>query len=166
MDKYIKLKEMYYVNNPGKYSVLAYGVHKGRHFFIVSIQGQWPTAYVEARPGENYESMGDLFDGEMSPHGGLTYGPKNLLRLKDAHQGADIDESVFALNYWGWDYGHYGDYCTWMGNSTYNPELCPDDLGVKYTVDEIYEDGVVPFINLLEEKLLGATETKEGKPVD
>lgn len=163
MDKYIKLKEMEYADNPGKYSVLAFGVYKGRHFFIVSIGGQWPTAYVEARLGENYESMEDLFDGETFPHGGLTYGPEDLLRLKDSHQGADIAEDIFALKYWGWDYGHYGDYCTWMANPLCSTELCPGDLSVKYTVDEIYEDDVVPFIDLLEEKLPGSAEAKEEK---
>lgn len=153
MDKYVKLEEMKYVSNSGKYSILAFGVYKGRHFFIVNVGGQWPTAYVEARPGEERDSMEDLLCGEKFPHGGLTYGPEDLLHLKKARPAADIGEGVLALKYWGWDYGHLGDYCAWMGGSTYRAGLWLDeDLGVKYTTDEIYENDVVPFIEWINQE--------------
>lgn len=149
---YIKLEEMKYVNNPGKYSILAFGVYEGRHFFIVNVGGQWPTAYVEARPGEERDSMEDLLCGEKFPHGGLTYGPKDLLHLKKTRPAVNIDEGVLALKYWGWDYGHLCDFCTWKGDPEYSALMQPEDLGAKHTVDEIYEEDVVPFIDLLEEK--------------
>lgn len=155
MEKHIKLQEMRYEKTKGKYSVLSFGERKGRHFFIVSVGGEWPTAYVEAKPGEDRDFVEDLFNGKTFPHGGLTYGPEGLLHLKDAHPGADIDDSIFALKYWGWDYGHLCDYCTWKGDPEYSALMQPEDLGDKHTVDEIYENDVIPFIDLIEKKSTG-----------
>ena len=52
MEKNIKLEEMEYKERRGEYPVLSFGEHEGRHFFIVSVGGEWPAAYVEAKPGE------------------------------------------------------------------------------------------------------------------
>lgn len=155
MEKNIKLQEMRYEKARGKYSILSFGEHKGRHFFIVSVGGEWPTAYVEAKPGEDRDSVEALFNGKAFPHGGLTFGPEDLLHLKDARPGADIEEDILALKYWGWDYGHLYDYCTWKGDPEYSALMRPEDLGAKHTVDEIYEEDVIPFIDLMEEKSTG-----------
>lgn len=159
MEKNIKLEEMEYKERRGEYPVLSFGEHKGRHFFIASIGGNWPVAYVEAKSGEpdNYSLLNEMLEEKECPHGGLTYGPKNLLRFKKSLEGQGVSDEILNLKYWGWDYGHCGDYCTWMGVDT-----CWEGY-TKYTVDEIYEDDVVPFIDLLEEKFHESTGTKEEK---
>ena len=162
MEKNIKLEEMEYKERRGEYPVLSFGEHKGRHFFIVSVGGEWPAAYVEAKPGEpdDFSLFDEILEGKEYPHGGLSYGPENLLRLKKGLEGQGVSDEILKLKYWGWDYGHYDDYCTWMGVDT-----CWEGY-FKYTVDEIYENDVVPFINLLEEKFPESAETKEEKLSD
>lgn len=169
MEKNIKLEEMEYKERRGEYPVLSFGEHKGRHFFIVSVGGEWPAAYVEAKPGEpdDYSLFDEMLEGKEYPHGGLSYGPENLLRLKKGLEGQGVSDEILKLKYWGWDYGHVCDYCTWMSDITCGDiELFPWEECIKYTVDEIYENDVVPFIDLLEEKFPGSAETKEEKLSD
>ena len=168
MEKNIKLEEMEYKKRRGEYPVLSFGEHKGRHFFIVSVGGEWPAAYVEAKPGEpdDYSLFDEMLEERRYPHGGLTYGPENLLRLKKSLEGQGVSDEILNLKYWGWDYGHYGDYCAWMSDVTCSIELCPGEECIKYTVDEIYENDVVPFIDLLEEKFPESAETREEKSFD
>ena len=168
MEKNIKLEEMEYKERRGEYPVLSFGEHKGRHFFIVRVGGEWPATYVEAKPGEpdDYSLLDEMLEERRYPHGGLTYGPENLLRLKKSLEGQGVSDEILNLKYWGWDYGHYGDYCAWMSDVTCSIELCPGEECIKYTVDEIYENDVVPFIDLLEEKFPESAETKEEKSFD
>lgn len=167
MEKNIKLEEMEYRRRKGEYPVLSYGEHQGRHFFIVSIGGEWPVAYVEAKPGEpdDYASLNEVLKGKGYPHGGLTYGPGNLLRLKKSLAGQGVSDEVLKLKYWGWDYAHYDDYCTWLSDLSYSIELHPEEEYVKHNVDEIYEEDVVPFIDWLEEKFRGSAKTKEKNQI-
>ena len=82
-------------------------------------------------------------------------------------EGQGVSDETLKLKYWGWDYGHVDDYCTWMSDITCGDiELFHWEECIKYTVDEIYENDVVPFIDLLEEKFPGSTETKEEKLSD
>ena len=169
MEKNIKLEEMEYKERRGEYPVLSFGEHKGRHFFIVSVGGEWPAAYVESKPGDPDDNslFDEMLEGKEYPHGGLSYGPENLLRLKKGLEGQGVSDEILKLKYWGWDYGHVCDYCTWMSDITCGDiELFPWEECIKYTVDEIYENDVVPFSDLLEEKFPGSTETKEEKSSD
>ena len=169
MEKNIKLEEMEYKERRGEYPVLSFGEHKGRHFFIVSVGGEWPAAYVEAKPGEpdDFSLFDEILEGKEYPHGGLSYGPENLLRLKKGLEGQGVSDETLKLKYWGWDYGHVDDYCTWMSDITCGDiELFHWEECIKYTVDEIYENDVVPFIDLLEEKFSESVETKEEKLSD
>ena len=169
MEKNIKLEEMEYKERRGEYPVLSFGEHKGRHFFIVSVGGEWPAAYVEVKPGDpdDYSLFDEMLEGKEYPHGGLSYGPENLLRLKKGLEGQGVSDETLKLKYWGWDYGHVDDYCTWMSDITCGDiELFHWEECIKYTVDEIYENDVVPFIDLLEEKFSESVETKEEKLSD
>lgn len=150
MEHYIRLEEMEYKQKRGKYPVLCYGVHKGRYFFIVSVGGNYPAAYVEAKKGEpaDYRILSSETCGDAKPHGGLTYGPENLLRLKKSLEGCGVEEEVLKRGYWGWDYGHLDDYCTWMEEY----EEYSDSPLKKWSVDEIYEEDVVPFADWIVEK--------------
>lgn len=150
MEHYIQLEEMEYKQKRGEYPVLCYGIRKGRYFFIVNVGGEYPAAYVEAKKGEpiDYRILGHEVPDDANPHGGLTYGPENLLRLKKSLEGSGIDEEVLKRGYWGWDYGHIDDYCTWMEEY----EEYSDSVLRKWTVDEIYEEDVAPFVDWLSEE--------------
>lgn len=80
--------------------------HKGRHFFIVSVGGEWPAAYVEAKPGDpdDYSLFDEMLEGKEYPHGGLSYGQGNLLRLKKSLEGQGVSDEILKLKYWGWDF--------------------------------------------------------------
>lgn len=150
MEQYFQLEDMEYKRKRGEYPVLAFGVHKGRRFFIISVGGEWPAAYVESKEGEpvDYRILDSGIQGDAEPHGGLTYGPSPLMRLKKCLEGYGISDEILSRSYWGWDYGHYSDYCTWVGDyGSYGDETLK-----KWTVEEIYEEDVVPFIEWLSEK--------------
>lgn len=158
MEKNIKLEEMEYKERRGEYPVLSFGEHEGRHFFIVSVGGEWPAAYVEAKPGEpdDCSLFDEMLEGKEYPHGGLTYGPEDLLRLKKSLEGQGVSGEILKLKYWGWDYGHVCDYCTWMDKYE-EPEafqFCYDTdiIPQKHTADEIYENDVIPFIEWINQK--------------
>lgn len=158
MEHYIQLEEMEYKQKREEYPVLCYGTHKGRYFFIVNVGGEYPAAYVEAKKEEplNCRLLDPEISKESKPHGGLTYGPGNLLRLKKSLRGYGVSEEVLARRYWGWDYGHIGDCCTWMENH----EEYSDDPLKKWTVGEIYEEDVVPLVDWLAGKYVSVGENE------
>ena len=123
MDK----KEMVY-EYTGKYEILFSGNYEGYNFYIISIGGNHPCAYVEIKEHVDYSELEDIIEC----HWGLTFsGSLNHILSND--------------NRWfiGWNYAHWGDYTT----------LCHDRLDKKWTTDEIYEE-VKNVIKQLKEKQL------------
>lgn len=109
-------KEMQY-GYVKKYEILFSGSYEGYNFYITSMCGRYPCAYVEIKEHVDYQELED----EIDCHWGLTY-------------SGNLNHILGNNNRWfiGWDYGHYGDY---VGGSPANFE---DDK--KWTTDEIYEE--------------------------
>ena len=112
----------------GKYEILFSGNYEGYNFYIISMCGKHPCAYVEIKEHVDYSELED----EIDCHWGLTYSG-NLKHILGANDRWFI----------GWDYAHCEDYTT----------LCHDRLGKKWTTDEIYEE-VKNVIKQLKEKQL------------
>lgn len=123
MDK----KEMVY-EYTGKYEILFSGNYEGYNFYIISMGGNHPCAYVEIKEHMDYHELED----EIECHWGLTF-------------SGSLNHILGNDNRWfiGWDYAHCEDYMT----------LCHDRLGKKWTTDEIYEE-VKAVIKQLKEKQL------------
>lgn len=122
-----KLEEMTYTKEPKKrLFILAYGEIDDRHFFILNVGGNHPTAYVEV-----FDETTNI--DNIDVHGGITFGPESLSYVKKGCQ--DVDEKVknaLDYTYIGWDYAHLGDYTA----ST----LFPEEDNKKWSVDEILDD--------------------------
>ena len=161
MEQYFELADMIYEKRHGAYQVLAFGIRKGRYFFIVNVGGEWPAAYVEKKPEDpdDYESLNDVLFNEKHgedalPHGGLIYGPDDLSRLKRAMKRLPGFDGILERKYWGWDYSHFGDYCTYKEEENLEEE----DLLVKHSVGEIYEKNILPFIDYMSKKFANAND--------
>lgn len=106
-----------------------HGTYKGIKYFIND--GKiCPCAYIEV-PSEfqNLKNLDNIRKMVSSTvNGGLTY-EDTLLRC-----GGDIvlDNTVV----WGWDYGHYTDYCKLIPG----PDIT--FMGHKWTIDEILQECV------------------------
>ena len=101
----IKLPMIYHANdskdNEFPHQILAVGEHSGVKFYVCSINGMHPTAYLRIPKGMplhgiDYEEADKLID----VHGGFTYSRNSLYGVEND------DESWFL----GWDYGHCGDF--------------------------------------------------------
>lgn len=105
------MKEIY--SEKQKDEVLLSGNYKG-YDFVIRTLGCWPCAYVGV-----YNPP--LFDvDELEVPICFTYNSWGMGQLKCLREG---------LNWFGWDYGHVGDY-----HPLFNKE------GRKYTVAEIMDD--------------------------
>ena len=81
--------------------ILASGEHRGVRFYICSINGTHPTAYLRIPRGKPLHGAGyDYADEFIKVHYGFTYASDNLL-------GVENDDEAWFL---GWDYAHYGDF--------------------------------------------------------
>lgn len=109
-------KEMIY-KYTGKYEILFSGNYEGYNFYITSMAGRYPCAYIEVKEHLNHCKIYNKIDC----HGRLTY-------------LGNLDHILGNNDRWfiGWDYGHCNDY---IGGSPFNFE---DDK--KWTTDEIYEE--------------------------
>lgn len=125
MDK----KEMVY-EYTGKHEILFSGNYEGYNFYIISIGGNHPCAYVEIKEHMDYHDLED----EIECHWGLTY-------------SGSLNHILGNDNRWfiGWDYAHIGDYTYWS--------LFNDEDSKRWTTDEIYEE-VKRVIKQLKEKQL------------
>jgi hypothetical protein len=104
--------------------------------YVILDLGSHPTAYVGLRKSHrvvkiskgNYDNVMML---NVGPHGGFTYSGDNSF------------EQVYFGYYWfGWDYGHYGDY-----------QEFPDSVfgkGKKWTHGEILKEVLQIIIQLKE----------------
>ena len=132
-----KLEEMVYTKEPKKrLLILAYGEIDDRHFFVLNIGGNHPTAYVEV-----FDETINIDNIEV--HGGITFGPESLSYVRKCCQ--KVDEKVknaLDYTYIGWDYAHLGDYTA----ST----LFPEEDNKKWSVDEILDD-VMKVLDQLED---------------
>lgn len=112
--------------------VLDEGIYQGRHYAIIMIAGNHPCAYVEilGNPKENY------MDYDIQVHGGVTFG-------NTPHWDSSFDKNIWYI---GWDYAHYGDYCSCYEN------LMKDSFGAnkKWTTEEIFEEvkSVIEQLNM------------------
>lgn len=104
--QFIKLEDMIYCNKGlrGKILILAYGKIEGRHFFVLNIGGDHPTAYIEVLSGDkiDYTNVDNI-----DVHGGITFGPDYLHHVTKCCQevGEEVKEAL-DREYIGWDYGH------------------------------------------------------------
>lgn len=132
-----KLEEMVYTKEPKKrLLILAYGEIDNRHFFVLNIGGNHPTAYVEV-----FDETTNI--DNIDVHGGITFGPEPLSYVKKCCQ--KVDEKVknaLDYTYIGWDYAHLGDYTA----ST----LFPEEDNKKWSVDAILDD-VMKVLDQLED---------------
>lgn len=101
----IKLPMIYHANNSKvdefPHQILAIGEHSNVKFYVCSINGIHPTAYLRIPKGMplygiTYAEADDL----IKVHCGFTYSSGNLYGVEND------DESWFL----GWDYGHCGDF--------------------------------------------------------
>lgn len=101
----IKLPMIYHKNttedNTFPHQILAVGECFGVKFYVCSINGTHPTAYLRIPQdmplyGIGYDEADELID----VHGGFTYSENHLY-------GVENDNKSWFL---GWDYGHHGDY--------------------------------------------------------
>jgi len=167
MEQYFELTDMIYEEEcAGDYRTLMFGIYKGRHFFIVNLGGQYPVAYAEQKPMDpnDHEILNDILYNSGAneaaiPHGGLTYGPDTLCRLKRDMSWFPKANEILNLHYWGWDYAHIGDYCTWKERAGL------EEVGLlrKHSSKEIYEKDIVPFIDYMSEKFVNINIEKNQK---
>ena len=130
-----KLKEMEYSDIRERcFPILAHGTFEGRHFFILSISGNHPCAYVEEFRNEDF-----YFDRRLGEivHGGITF--QNSLSHVIGYYGEPSDKKIdsnLCRTYIGWDYDHYGDY------APYREGIYPENFIElkKWSVDEILEE--------------------------
>ena len=101
MKLFIKLP-MEYTPNEGSHSIIAAGEHNGILFYICSIGGLHPTAYIRIPKGMPLHGLDydDIEQYEIDVHGGWTYAGPGLKGV------VNDDESWFI----GWDYSHYCDF--------------------------------------------------------
>ncbi len=84
----------------GKYEkphIVEHGVYKGRHWCIRMFSN--PCAYVSKETGDSNKVIGEKV------HGGITY--------EGTLPNSENQEIMFPycnIEYWGWDYAHYGDF--------------------------------------------------------
>ena len=104
-----------------------HGTYKGIKYFI-NVGKICPCAYIEVpsvfQNLKNIDKIKRMVSSTV--HGGLTY-EDTLLRC-----GGDLvlEDTVV----WGWDYGHYMDYCKLM------PIPDKEFDGHRWTIDEILQD--------------------------
>jgi hypothetical protein len=100
----IKLPMIYHANtkdNEFPHQIIAIGEHSGVKFYVCSINGTHPTAYLRVPQDMPLYGIGyDEADKLIDVHGGFTYSEGHLY-------GVENDDKSWFL---GWDYGHYGDY--------------------------------------------------------
>lgn len=124
----IKLPMTYDKEGKLPHYILATGEHGGVKFYICSINGTHPTAYLRIPKNKPlwYVDYGDC-DEYIDVHGGFTYARSHLLGVEND------DESWFI----GWDYAHHGDFAGYYLRT-------PNDYLAthchKWTTDEIIEE--------------------------
>ena len=101
----IKLPMIYHANTSEAdtfpHQILAAGEHCGVKFYVCSINGTHPTAYLRIPKGMPLYGIDyDEADKFIEVHYGFTYSQGSLYGVEND------DESWFL----GWDYGHYGDF--------------------------------------------------------
>lgn len=109
MDK----KEMVY-EYTGKDEILFSGNYEGYNFYIISMGGNYPCAYVEIKKHIDYHKL------------------KNKIECHGLTFSGNLNHILGNDNRWfiGWDYAHCEDYMA----------LCNFRTDKKWTTDEIYEE--------------------------
>ncbi len=87
--------EVYFVNPNHEHRVLGSGTYKDHKWTILSL-GSHPTAYVENKTGITCR---DEIISVIDAHGEINY-------IGGANWETDDEDT----QYFGWDYGHFGDY--------------------------------------------------------
>lgn len=103
--------------------VAKHGTYKGIKYFI--LDGRiCPCAYIEVPSDfqnlKNLDNIKRMVNSAVN--GGITYEDKKL-----SYNNIHLLEDTVV---WGWDYGHFTDYC----------KLLPTNTGHKWTIDEIFQD--------------------------
>lgn len=122
----------FYDKNINTIKVLKKGAFKGLKgpksydYYIVSMRGQHPCAYVAVEEDDalyGVDLEGELYD---AVHGGITY----------CQKGAKFDSIEDDRWIFGWDYAHAGDFT----RMTLDSDNWGDYLGKKYSIYEIMKD--------------------------
>ena len=103
--------------------VAKHGTYKGIKYFI--IDGRiCPCAYIEVPSDfQNLKNLDNIKEKVSTiVHGGLTFENTKL-----SYKNIPLLEDTVV---WGWDYGHFTDFC----------KVVPISRGHKWTVDEILQD--------------------------
>ena len=107
--------------------VAKHGTYKGIKYFI--IDGIFcPCAYIEVPSDlQNLKNLDNIRKMVSSTvNGGLTYEDTKLC----CNNNHLLEDTVV----WGWDYGHYTDYC----KNLPGPDVT--FMGHKWTIDEIFQE--------------------------
>lgn len=87
--------------------VLATGEHKGYRYYVVNLNGRHPCAYIRVPRDEFPAGLNcDVLDRYVDVHGGFTYSSSSILYAPHSKDWW----------YFGWDYGHCGDYAGYYQN--------------------------------------------------
>lgn len=119
------------------------GEKDGYKWYIFSIKGSHPCAYVAIDKKHPYYKVD--FENKLSDivHGGITYNEETLNDIIDEDDGLWV---------FGWDYAHFDDYVNFsldcfslmpMGGQDWG-----ESDGKKWSIDEIKED-IYSFISFL-----------------
>lgn len=119
-------------NDSKKSKIIKKGTYRGNKYFVVSMNGYYPTAYVETEKELDYDEVSE----KVAVHGGFTFSGK--LNMKGV-----INKIVI-----GWDYAHCGDFASFfpkMGGHTYTVKEIDDEC--KKCIDQLIKKGFVKESN-------------------
>lgn len=101
--------------------IVEQGEYKGR-YYIIAVNGMplHPCAYITTAPEDNKGFI------SRHVHCGISWDNMDLYQYYS--KGKITNEKYAKVRYWGWDYGHVGDYSK-------------DDLeGKKWSLEEVKQD--------------------------
>ena len=122
----------YFNYNENAIGIIEQGEYRGR-YYIIAVNGMppHPCAYITVSPKDNKEFI------SSHVHYGISW---DNMKLCQYHSKGEITNEKYAkVHYWGWDYGHVGDYYKY------------DVDGKRWTLEEVRRD-IFSLINKLNKK--------------
>lgn len=121
--------------------VIAQGTYQGLNYYVKSLRGSHPTAYIEIPQGHKaYGKDFNEYERELiDVHGGVTYQSGKLPPVDDKGERGH--------KFVGWDYMHYCDFCgIYIGDTHFEKH------NKRWATEEIVEEckNAIEQINALE----------------
>ena len=129
-------------NDSKKSKIIKKSTYRGNKYFVVSMNGYYPTAYVETEKELDYDEV----NGKVAVYGGFTFSGK--LNMKGM-----INKIVI-----GWDYAHGGDFASFfpeIGGNVYTVAEIENEC--KKCIDQLIDKGFI------EEKTMNNEMELKGK---